>query len=151
MQGRETKCEAQKIMIDMLLIMPMHYKRQCLNWDMSVPLGHLALEELYELFTNFYLRVVKLDDNSYPSSLLMGMMDAYNQVIRHASELQALRGEGIIVDKDFNITKHAWFTNTWLVLKAMIRKSANESVTQKTKKVCIALGWLIICFYNLWI
>lgn len=67
--------------------------RAILNWNMSVPLDDLPLSELNDLFSNLFARAVKVDGTTYPSAALMNMMNAFNRIIRRASNLRSLGGE----------------------------------------------------------
>ncbi|CAM6081530.1 unnamed protein product [Calypogeia fissa] len=95
--------------------------RKGLGWDMSTDLGDLPLKQLDQLFNNLFSRVVKKDGTPYPSATLMGMMNAFNRIIRRASEKRSLRGSDYLVDRDFNINRHVAFTKTRMVLKATVR------------------------------
>lgn len=70
---------------------------------MSMASGDLPLKNLDELLNKHFAIVIKVDDSTYPSTPLL---NNFNRVIKRESETWSLRGEGYIVEKDFNINAH---------------------------------------------
>lgn len=58
-----------------------------LGWDVNIPLGDLPLERLDELFSTLFSRVTKVDGTIYPGASLMNMLNAFNRIIKRASEI----------------------------------------------------------------
>lgn len=102
---------------------------------MSVLLGDLPLKELNDLFVGLFSHVVKVDGTSYPNAALMNMMNAFNCIIRRASDVRRLGGRCYQVDKNFNISTHPVFGKTRMVLMVVIKRSTKEGLKRHAPKV----------------
>lgn len=58
--------------------------------DISIPLEDLPIERLDKLFGTLFAKVTKVDGMIYPKASLMNMLNAFNRIIRRASEIQSV-------------------------------------------------------------
>lgn len=110
--------------------------RSQLGWEVNIPLGDLPLEQLDELFSTLFARVTKMDGTIYPGASLMNMLNAFNPMIRRASEIRSVKGDrSSLVDKEFTINSHPMFAKTYMVMKTTLTKGGKQGANKKRKKV----------------
>jgi hypothetical protein len=86
-----------------------------LGWDMSIPLDDVPFEELDLVLSNLFARLRKKNDELYTSETIMNMLGGYNGILRVASKLRAVEGQGQVLE-NVNIKKRFAFPKTKLVI-----------------------------------